>query len=155
MLIFGFLPYRFTISRAYRSQENCVLVTHQECTCCGDFKIEQGVLDIPDSLGGDRVRYREIQITGPFAPFHSYRGEADLDLLRNTFLLRGQVVAIDSEAYCEPMPVFQVSSWRLKTYYPRCLTFGDPGLLIYLFAGLAALVFSGLELALWVRRMRN
>ena len=141
---FGFLPYRLSFNRNYKSQPNVLLVDHSECTCCADFGLLQGEISIPDSLKEILKNKREIEIVGENTPLNQFKNEAaTFDLIvGNSIILKGEVVGVDSLYGCDARPIFAVKKWGLKTYYPRFLTFGVTTMLIYLFICAIAIIFS-------------
>jgi len=133
IIIIGFVPYKFPAAFDPQSVNNVILVSHAECTCCGDFQILKGTLSVPKQLQNQLRRpFYEINVIRKNSPFDEVTDENFVTTLyNNQFLLSGKIVGVDT--YCnENIPIIKVDKWSPIGYRPVFLTSGGNYLFGYL-----------------------
>lgn len=141
----GFLPYKIPAFDTELNSKNNLLVYHEECTCCGDFYIEKGEMEIPSNL----IKYfpnspKELTTT-KYSELNNLNYEL---MVGSKFVIKGHITGVDSTegntqtGDCQIRPIFYIDNWQPTEYKLNIWTFSSPYFILYSFTLFCCIIFA-------------
>lgn len=151
-LLVGLLPYK--IPQFNIKNKNELLIYSPECTCCPEFYIEEGVLEIPKKFKHALPsKVHEITIENG----HEIK-KLNWNLLKvgNRFVITGTVVGVDSvganpNVPCNVKAIVRIDEWSPNRYNVNLLSYDTKWLIPYSVTGSILIVLSIIAL-LWKKK---
>lgn len=139
-LLFGLLPYK--LPQFNIKNENEILIYSPECTCCPEFYIEEGVLDIPKKFRNS-LPNKVFEITVENG--HEIK-KLNWNLLKagNRFIILGTVIGVDSVGVNPSIPsnvkaIVRIDDWSPNRYNVNILSYDPQWLIPY---GVTGMILS-------------
>lgn len=160
ILIMGLLPLKMPDFYKENNKKNILLVSRHECTCCGDFEIEKGELEIPKNYLKYFPHSNEIfEIT--IAKEEYILNNIGYDfLIDSKFILEVELVGVDSTegnklgSGCDIKPILKVNNWSPTEYYPFFDSFDSSVIIIgYLICILSFILLSIINIIVIIKRI--
>ncbi len=142
-LLFGLLPYK--LPQFSRNEETEIVIYSPECTCCPEFYVDEGVLEIPDKFKKSLPK-KVFEIT--LEKGHEIN-KLNWNLLKtgNRFIVSATIIGVDSIGVnptipCNAKTIVRINDWAPRRYVVNILSFDPKWLFPYLVTGLILLLMS-------------
>ena len=154
-IVLGILPYKLPAFDTEINEKNKLLVYHEECTCCGDMYIEKGEVEVLEpykKFFPDKIY--ELTFTK-----NESLSKIQYDLLvGNKFIIKGQIVGVDSSegntqsGDCQIRPIYEITDWKPTTYSPLFSGFNPIIIILYFVISFSLIIFSIIVTANYKRK---
>ncbi|MFN8115233.1 MAG: hypothetical protein U0W65_03920 [Bacteroidia bacterium] len=151
----GFLPYKLPTFNNQLGNKNTLLVYHEECTCCGDFYIEDGELEIPNELKKFFPNNPKELTTTKYSELNNLNYELKVG---SKFILKGRITGVDSTegntqtGDCQIRPIFYIDNWQPTEYKLNIWTFSPPYFILYFITLFCSIIYA---IIITINRKKN